>query len=391
MTNESTPTTGYDTDGMLLIEGERRFLLGAYAPPPAEPADGRTAYRELADLGLTVVRAPTEDESALDAIAGAGLRAWVCVGALDRESPAALEDTVRRFRAHPALLFWETVDEPAWTWNSAEARVPPEPLIETYRRIRALDPDHLVYLNHAPTNLVSTLQAYAPATDITACDVYPVIPPGIRLQYALFSDGLQGDLLNSAISQVGEYTTKMRQVAGEGRPLCMVLQGFAWEALRDPSAQDRRMVLYPTYEQSRFMAYDAIIHGATGLIYWGVHRTPRDTRFWADLRRVLAELDSLGDVLSAPAVRTTATVVHLEMGHSVDRGVRMLAKERDGVLYVLTANADKNPARVRIEGLGPATGATVLGEDRAVRIRGGALTDDYAQFDVHVYALDAVL
>ena len=391
MTNESTPTTGYDTDGMLLIEGERCFLLGAYATPPAEPADGRTAYRELADLGLTVVRAPTEDESALDAIAGAGLRAWVCVGALDRESPAALEDTVRRFRAHPALLFWETVDEPAWTWNSAEARVPPEPLIETYRRIRALDPDHLVYLNHAPTNLVSTLQAYAPATDITACDVYPVIPPGIRLQYALFSDGLQGDLLNSAISQVGEYTTKMRQVAGEGRPLCMVLQGFAWEALRDPSAQDRRMVLYPTYEQSRFMAYDAIIQCSTGLIYWGLHRTPRDTRFWADLRRVLAELLSLGDVLSAPAVRPTATVVHLEMGHSVDRGVRMLAKERDGVLYVLTANADKNPARVRIEGLGPATGATVLGEDRAVRIRGGVLTDDYAPFDVHAYSLDAVL
>jgi hypothetical protein len=390
MTDETTPRAGYDADGTLLVGGRRRFLLGVYDPPAGDPGDGRSAYRELADLGLDVVRVRA-DEAALDAVAAAGLRAWVAVGALDPANPSALEDTVRRYRGHPALLYWETVDEPAWTWNSAEARVPPEPLIATYRRIRALDPEHLVYLNHAPTNLVSTLQAYAPSTDITACDIYPVIPPGIRLQYALFPDGMQGDLLNPTISQVGEYTEKMRQVAGPGRPLVMVLQGFAWEALRDPGAQDPRMVLYPTYAQSRFMAYDAIIHGATGLLYWGLHRTPRDTPFWADLRRLWGELAGLRDALDAPPAHPAIDVTHEEMGHSVDRGVRAMAREAGGVTYLLTANADKNPARVRIDGLAPATRATVVGEGRTLPVHAGALRDEYAPFDVHVYALDAAL
>jgi hypothetical protein len=388
MTDATHLPVSYDPDGTLLVGGRRRFLLGAYAPPPGEPEDGRTAYRELAGLGLDVVRAPA-DEATLDAIAEAGLRAWVAVGALDPADPSALDDVVRRLRHHPALLFWETVDEPAWTWNSAEARVPPDPLIETYRRIRTIDPDRLVYLNHAPTNLVSTLRAYAPSTDITACDIYPVISPGIRLQYALFPDGMQGDLLNPTISQVGDYAEKMRQVAGAGRPLFMVLQGFAWEALRDPSAQDPRMILYPTYAQSRFMAYDAIIHGATGLLYWGLHRTPRGTRFWADLRRLWEELSALRDVLDAPPAHPLIAVVHEEMGHSVDRGVRMMAKEAGGATHLLTANGDKNPARVRLEGLEPATRAMVVGEGRTLPVRAGVLRDEYAPFDVHVYALDA--
>ena len=118
MTDATPPPVSYDSDGMLRIAGERRFLLGAYAPPEGDPGDGRTAYRELADLGLAVVRSPA-DEATLDAIAEAGLRAWVAVGALDPADPSALDDVVRRLRHHPALLFWETVDEPAWTWNSA--------------------------------------------------------------------------------------------------------------------------------------------------------------------------------------------------------------------------------------------------------------------------------
>jgi len=377
----------YDSDGMLRIEGARRFVLGAYGIPGGlSPTEG---LESLARAGFSLVRVGA-DEGSLDGAHTAGLRAWVSVGALDPEDPTrrqAIERTVTRLRDYPALLFWETVDEPAWTWLSAEARVRPEPLVATYGLLHSLDPHHLVYLNHAPTNLVSTLRAYAAATDITACDIYPVIPRGIRPQYALFPDGMQGDLLNTYVSQVGEYTDKMHRVAGPGRPVFMVLQAFAWEMLRDEDDRDQQMILYPTYEETRFMAYQAIIHGASGILYWGLHRTPHDAPFWEALQRTVRELAALLDVLSARSLRTPLGTVYHELGHSVDRGVEVLAKEHDGRMYLLACNADKNPVRVTISRLGGADSAEVIGEGRTVAVDTRGLTDDFAPFDVHVYAL----
>src|SRR5207253_6798906 len=96
---------------------------------------------------------------------------------------------------------------------------PPERIIAVRKLIQSLDPNRLFYLNHSPTNLVSTLRRYNAGTDVVATDVYPVIPRGIRNQYALWPDGQQGDLLNESISQVGQYTEKMRQVAGPAKPV----------------------------------------------------------------------------------------------------------------------------------------------------------------------------
>ena len=43
---------------------------------------------------------------------------------------------------------------------------------------------------------------------------------------------------------------------GRGRPVWMVLQAFSWHV-----AKSGRTRLYPTFAQSRFMAYDSIAHG----------------------------------------------------------------------------------------------------------------------------------
>jgi len=383
----------YDDDGMIMVDGERRFLLGAYSGPPGTSEEEKSPYAALAAAGFWLVRVPLE-EAALDSAHEAGLAAWLGVGALQpgsEDSRRALVERLSRFKEHPALLFWETVDEPAWTWQNATCRVPPEPLIATYRIIKGTDPARLVYLNHAPTNLETTLQAYAPSTDVTACDIYPVIPRGIREEYALFPDGLQGDLLNIYVSQVGEYTDKMRRVAGAGRPVLMVLQGFAWEMLRDPADRRAEDILYPTYAQARYMAYDAIVHGANGLLYWGLHSTAQSTVFWRDLMRVTREIASLAPILSARRAAHSPLVRYHEMGHSVDAGVETLAKEHDGALYLLAVNSDKNPARVTMSVPRDVRQISVLGEGRTVPVNHCEFTDDFAPFDVHLYGLRACL
>src|SRR5690606_26676894 len=136
-----------------------------------------------------------------------GLMTWVSVGHVDLEkkdeSSAKIGAAVDKVKDDPGLLLIETTDEPAWTWMKAEARVEPEPLIAAYEVIKAHAPHALVYLNQAPTNLVSTLKRYNPSTDVTAVDIYPVNPGGLKHSFALFEDGHQGDLNNQTIAQVG--------------------------------------------------------------------------------------------------------------------------------------------------------------------------------------------
>jgi hypothetical protein len=375
-----------DDDGMLIIDGARTFVIGAYHLPKAEEP-----YRALKENGYNLIHVDANLKD-LDAAHQYQLKTWISTGYIKdnnrEEDQKRIAGVISEFKSHPALLCWEIADEPAFTWNSAELRIQPEPMLETYRLIKNIDPEHLVYTNHGPVNLVSTLQKYNLSTDIVACDVYPVIPHGIMPTYALFADGLQGDLLNPYISQVGEYTDKMQRVVDHLKPVFMVLQGFSWEMLKEEKERNTGMILYPSYEQSRFMAFDAIIHGAVGLNYWGMSYTPQPSDFMNDLNRVAREMADLQPVLSARETKINLEMVYHELGHSIDSGVELLSKQVDGIKYLITANADKNPVRVSFRGLSTFKSAKVLNENRSVSIQSGSLTDDYKPFDVHIYELE---
>ena len=375
--------TSYDDDGMITVNGKRTLIIGSYYTTKSD-----RPYGELADAGFNLVRTGLKTED-LDKAQAAGLAAWVTVGTIkpdDREaSTAKLLANVNAVKDHPALAFIETVDEPAWTWKKTEARIPPEPFAEAYPLIKQADPNHLLYMNHAPTNLVKTMRAYNAGTDIVACDIYPVNPGGLKEMYALFEDGHQGDLNNLTIGQVGEYVDKMRKVTGPDRPLFMVLQAFSWEMLLKPEERREEKVLYPSYAQSRFMAFQALIKGANGIIYWGLGYTPQPSPCWDGIKRVTHEIAGLGGPLAERTSATKLTLDYHELGHSVDDGVQWLAKEHGGKLYVFTCNADRYACRTTIAGLTGWTSCKVLNEDRELAIEDGTITDDWKRFDVHVY------
>jgi hypothetical protein len=62
---------------------------------------------------------------------------------------------------------------------------------------------------------------------------------------------------------VGKQTDLWKSYA-PGKPIIPVLQAWAWNCLEDGEAA------YPTYRECRFMAYQAVIHGAKGLHHYGV-------------------------------------------------------------------------------------------------------------------------
>lgn len=375
----------YADDGMLVIDGKRTFIIGSYHHPKTS-----RPFHELAKHGYNYTRIAA-DQAALDSAHAHHIMTWMVTGSIQPGNESAdrerIGQLVNRFKNHSSLLCWEMEDEPAFTWNSAEPRIQPEPLIETYQLIKQEDPDHLVITNHGPVNLISTLAKYNRSTDIVACDVYPVIPHGIKPTYALYPDGLQGDLLNPYVSQVGEYTDKMKQVVENSRPVFMVLQAFSWEMLKKEEERDTTMIRYPNYKESRFMAYNAIVHGATGILYWGSNYTPQPSPFMDDLNKVTGELAGMQEILSASTVELNIIKEYHELGYSIDTGIEILSKRVNDTYYLISVNSDKNPVKVSLKGLDKFDKANVVSEDRTVTIETGLLTDYFEPFEVHIYEL----
>ena len=327
-----------DSDGMLVVKGARTFLLGLYHLP-----EGPDGWKRAAEAGFHVVHVDAKPDQ-MEKARAHGMYGWITVGSKSKpEDEPRIRKLVGEFKDHPEILFWETEDEPSYVWREPRKfRVSPEVMRETYRLVKSIDPARPIYLNHSPTNLVSTLARYNPGGDLIATDIYPVIPPGSREQYALWSDGQQGDLLNASISQVGPYVDKMRQVAGPARGVWMVLQGFAWELLREKQ-RDPAMIRFPTLAETRFMAYQAIVHGATGLLWWGLYRTPRESGLWDSIAATARELKGLAAELAARPANADVKIEYHDTGHSLDRGIERIVKPSGKSAVLIAVNADKNP------------------------------------------------
>jgi hypothetical protein len=334
-----------DHDGMLRIEGKRTFVHGLYQTP--KHMDG---IRAASDAGFHVIHAPAQREI-LDKIRAHGLWCWLTTGS----EPAGIRKVVGEFGTHPAVLFWETEDEPSYQWNKPGPRIAPEKITAAYALLKQLDPNRLVYLNHAPTNLISTLQAYNPGGDILATDIYPVVPHGIRELYGLWPTGRQGDLADTHISQVGRYADKIRQVAGSSRATFMVLQGFAWENLREKD-RDPAAVVYPTREQLRFMAWQSVVHGVNGILWWGLSYNPEGSALWQDLAAVVREMNVYTTALNGVLEKLPLDLKYHDTGHSLDRGAEWIIKRAGGERLLVMVNSDPNPVDVTVGGL-PGTSA----------------------------------
>ena len=306
-----------------------------------------------------------------------------------------LTDMIQTVREHPALLCYEQRNEPAYTAmiDHARPQSPPEGLISGSRVIRELDPNHPIRIGHSNCNLVSTLRKYNAAVDIVGCNPYVVSPPRIRRIVGMRSDGLVVDSPNQTLSAVGDHTTKMMRVA-EGRPVWMQLQGSANENFyNEAHTPENRgqgpyehLRLYPSRWEMRFMAFHAIIRGATAM-EWFLPGVPVGSGPWGDVCRGVGEWNSLQEVLCAPVGPSRMETEYREMGFSDWTGVENLVKLHHGRPWILAANSQFDPMEPTFSNLPENLGDVleVFGEDREVPINSGSFSDRFQPYEVHVY------
>ena len=181
----------------------------------------------------------------------------------------------------------------------------------------------------------------------------------------------------------------------------MTLQ-IAWTGTIPSTQRPNVVPRFPTLHQQRFMAYQAIIHGARGLAFFGGQYTqvarPRDAdagwnwTFWNLVLKPLFEELTHGAVqplLTAPThphpVTTTATGIELTTRHAAN------------YLYVVAARTTPAPpSKIHFTGLptrnngSPLTGGEVLveyvqGAFRTIAVSNGGFTDWFGPHDARAY------
>ena len=315
--------------GCLLIDGAKVFPIALSNPPPlgGKTPSGTDGWAEVAGAGVNFIRTKliqwdlaqidaqiAQETTVLDAAAAKGFHCWLQLGeiaTLPTSSGSPNEQMLTRIanglKGHPALGVYKGVDEPANP--NRPSPVPAPGLVRAYQKLRALDPDHPVVITQAPLGTAASLTPYRPAFDITGADIYPVsYPPGVH-----------SDLPNKDISVVGDMTRKMVTAAG-GKPVWMTLQ-IAWSGVIQNVSHPDNVPRFPTFQEERFMVYQAIVAGARGLVFYGGDFTtvmrPRDALlgwnwfFWQIvLHPLLIELTSpsVGPALVAPDAPAQVTV-----------------------------------------------------------------------------------
>lgn len=415
-------------NGFNLVRGARdREVLdrigrhGMYAWLPLGSSlalpEGDDARRQA----LTDVIEGLKDHPALLVWEGPDEALWLCWYAAFQwntfEQPFALSSAIRAARdAHPAakIAEWERLRDRAFDlimrglWAESEAiydqlwkdlagahpqpdktvtacieraRILGDDLTRGWEHIRSLDPSRVFWQNHAPRNSIEALRHHNRAVDAAGCDIYPM-PANLGV--------IHGDLPNRSITCIGEYTERMQEGA-PGKAVWMVLQGFGWKDFDDPyNPGDEVGGRRPTYEETRFMAYDAIVHGAKAVLYWGTGYIEKDSALWLDLLKVGRELRALEPGIVGQRPATEPSSVGDETYASVDNLGPKLMLRRAGNDWVLIAVNRTYPGLgFNVGGL-PADleGKTLhrLYADESVTVENGGFRDGMRGYDVHVYA-----
>ena len=376
-----------DKDNRVLLNGAPWFpIVFTPAPPPlgAKDPQGRDAVEVLAAGGVDGFRINHLDEAQgeedcakyLDWFAQHKVYGFPYLAKLSvfedtaPSRPDHLRKVVERFRYHPGLAVWKTDDEPAW------GKVPVKGIADAYKYLKQIDPDHPQWMVHAPRDTVKILREYCKHCDITGLDIYPVSVPM----------GKHGHLPNRDISVVGDYADFINQAVDGKKPFFMILQ-VAFSGVNPPN----NILVFPTIHQLRYMAYQAIIKSARGLVFFGmpVAFQGRDKElgynwtFWNEVLGPLLKEIGKGSELH-PALLAPNSNLPLKVGGAPD--LEYTVREVGPYVYILAAKREGPPALIRFSGKFEGQ-AEVMFESRRVDIAKGLFTDRFGRNDVHVYRI----
>ncbi len=245
-----SPQAEIREDKTLCIDGQPIYPIGMYEVPDiAEFAE--SGFNTVIDRNIPDFSSEREAILYLDRCRELGLFSILnaepfLVPDLDREG---LREAVCRVKDHPALLGYVLINHPS------RAGIEPGHLDTARAIIRDVDRFHPVFVMEETPVMFS---GYSNTCDlfIPACNPIP----------------------SGSLDMVGNVISRAWQAMKGNRSMIPCLQAFAPENGR-----------HPTLEESRVMAWMALLHNARGLFWWSCQETKR-AGHWEDMKIVAKDL-----------------------------------------------------------------------------------------------------
>lgn len=300
--------TSIPQNGPIIVDGEPFFPVIAYHPSLED-------YPYLQQIGVNTVQGVRSTSiygilSYLNAAHENNLKVLLHLysNMQVKENFELTEKMVTWFRDHPAVLGYMIMDEPVYRGIAQEE------LLEAYRLIRSLDPNHPTYIVE---NYDYAYRSTGQATDILVTDVYPYPSTNPKPISAV------GDGVRNAIAAVDDV-----------KPVWAILQTFYF-----PGSTTWNYL--PTIEEVRNMAYQAVLAGGTGLGYYSINDPGwalRDSELWDGLVDFKEEIELIGDLV------TEGSKIRENIAGPVQWGVWQTGSQQ----YIVAINTSKDVQNVSI-------------------------------------------
>ena len=342
-----------EEDGVLNVNGKRTFpIVVIFGFPddrmeqlaPDAVLHGGEWFDWVAELGITLQEARQQFWDKLDRHHERGLMFMphTCGYFRNREDYDALRRTVAGIKDHPAVSGWFNADEPVGTGTS------PRTVRKARDIVREMDADHFTAMVSCQPK---AFRLYASTADVFMADPYPVPDRPLKM--------------------VSDWTDWAVQAMGDRGPVWMCLQTHGPPVVSRP----------PTREEFRNMNYQAVVHGALGLVWWsysfiGGTAGMVVSEYWDEYPRIIGEMKTLEPALINGSRGQLVTL---------DNGVHYLRKTNDGHSYILAVNVENQPVECGFDA--DASQINVLFESRQLISGQGRFTDHFDAYGVHVYRM----
>jgi hypothetical protein len=349
------------------------FPLAVWLQAPANAA----RYRSIGiNTYVGLWRGPTEEQ--LEALDRAGIR-LIC-----GQSERSL-----RFKDRPTIVGWMHGDEPDNAQSLGRGKgygppIPPERIVEGYRKIRQADPERPVMLNLGQgvawdgwygrgvrTNHPEDYPQYLKGCDIASFDIYPASHE---------KEEIAGNLwyVPQGVDRLRRWTEGRKDV------WCCI------ETTRIDNV-DRK----PTPQQVRSEVWMALIHGARGIIYFAHQFKPTfieagllaDEEMARGVAAVNRQIHELAPVLNSPDAPGGASVASSEGRVPIDFVVKRLAGQTH--LFTVAMRDLETTGTFRLPDQGNVR-VEVLGEGRTIEAVGGRWEDRFTGYQVHLYRIETI-
>ena len=256
---------------------------------------------------------------------------------------------------HPALFGYNVYDEPMGN------DIPYQNYRIACQILQEKDPYHPIIYTESPRGVVKEyVDKYASVSDSIGTDLYPVVPE-IR----------HSSLADKNLTAVGRYVKMLSGFAAGKKPVSIWLQAFSWKELLDvPGGR------LPRLEENRFMNFDALLHGASMLIYYN------DRNFDSEYYNTVLFPSTLEIARAGRVIRFGKDIPRV----TADAPLMVMGKIYQNKEYLFVLNRSAAPFSGEVKNI-PRNGIWhLIGENRNVDVSNGKLSAEYPPFAVKIYS-----